>query len=148
MSDNIADEEELSDDEFSIDDLLGEDLVDALREEMRRTKILVPNVERLRFANEIYLQIKEILNDGGYEYEIQTKVNPLLMTCLHINILTPVFSVTPQHVSLFQDIVGKANGINFSGGRIDDNISIDIRIMDAFIDAAERSSYDNNKEEQ
>ena len=148
MSDNIADDEELSDDEFSIDDLLGEDLVDALREEMRRTKIIVPNVERLKFANEICLQIKEILDDGGYEYEIQPKVNPLFMTCLHINILTSVFSVTPQHVSLFQDIVGKANGINFSGGRIDDNISVDIRIMDAFIDAAERSSYDNNKEEQ
>jgi len=43
-------------------------------------------------------------------------------------------NIDPLHVSLFQEIIGKANRISFSGGRNDGKVEIGIRVMDAFID--------------
>ena len=122
--------------DFSVEEILGEDFVEALREEMRRTKILIPNVEKLKLANELCMKIKELFDENGYEYEIRTNANPLMLTVLHINFISFDFVITPKQVSDFQEIIGQTNGITFSGGREDGKIELGIRIMDAFIDAA------------
>jgi len=122
-------------DELEEDDDFMEALFDAMREELRREKILFPNITKLKKAEDVINKLQKLFDTLDVNYKIDTRRIEISPCDVEIEILIDYFDLGLSKIDIisFIKILDETDFLSVSM-RIDNKIHFSFRISDVFIE--------------